>query len=174
MILSLVTQVCIVVLSTLLVCLKYHNKRAAKLPPGPKGMPIIGNFLDLPCPGIPEFQHWLKHKDAYGPLSSVTVQGQTLVVIHDREAARFLLNKKANSTSSRPQLEFGHRMCGYGDLLVLQQYDRTYRLRRSLMHQQLGTKAAVASYQKIQQVEARRFLLRVLDTPEDLIQHTKT
>lgn len=37
------------------------------LPPGPKGLPIVGNLLDLPKPGDYEAKHWIKHKDIYGP-----------------------------------------------------------------------------------------------------------
>jgi hypothetical protein len=36
------------------------------LPPGPKGMPFLGNVNDMPKPGILECHHWLQHKDLYG------------------------------------------------------------------------------------------------------------
>lgn len=44
-------------------------KRTGKLPPGPKGKPIIGNLLDLPPSGHQECVHWLKHKEIYGAYS---------------------------------------------------------------------------------------------------------
>lgn len=37
-----------------------------KLPPGPKGLPGIGNLNDMPPPGVLEAHHWLKHKELYG------------------------------------------------------------------------------------------------------------
>jgi hypothetical protein len=36
------------------------------LPPGPKGVPILGNVNDMPKPGVLEWHHWLAHKDLYG------------------------------------------------------------------------------------------------------------
>jgi hypothetical protein len=36
------------------------------LPPGPKGLPILGNINDLPKPGKLECHHWAEHKDLYG------------------------------------------------------------------------------------------------------------
>lgn len=45
--------------------------KQAPLPPGPKPKFLIGNLLDLPKPGELEWEHWLKHKDLYGPLRAI-------------------------------------------------------------------------------------------------------
>lgn len=37
-----------------------------RLPPGPKGFPLLGNIRDLPPAGEIEARHWLKHKSLYG------------------------------------------------------------------------------------------------------------
>jgi hypothetical protein len=88
----------------------FFARRQLPLPPGPKGLPIVGNIQDLPPPGMPEWQHWLKHKDLYGPLSSITTLGTTIVLIHDRDIATELLDKRSAKYSSRPFQCFAQEM----------------------------------------------------------------
>lgn len=57
----------------------------APLPPGPKGLPLLGNLNDLPKPGVLEAHHWLKHKDLYGLfcLERKTIQQEELMLHHE-------------------------------------------------------------------------------------------
>ena len=80
------------------------------LPPGPKGLPIVGNVADLPPKGELEWQHWLKHKELYGLLSSVTVFGQTIILVHDLKAAFELLDNRGARYSSRGRMVFAGEM----------------------------------------------------------------
>jgi hypothetical protein len=80
------------------------------LPPGPKGLPILGNVKDLPISGKPEFEHWIKHKDRYGPISSVTALGLTMIIIHDKSMALELLEKRGVRHSGRPRTKFAMDM----------------------------------------------------------------
>ncbi|KAI6963183.1 hypothetical protein KC321_g11358, partial [Hortaea werneckii] len=83
-------------------------KHPHPLPPGPAGLPLLGNLFDLPptTGSQPEYLHWLAHKDRYGPISSITVLGQTMVIIHDRGIAGEVLEKKAGTSAGRPGLKF--------------------------------------------------------------------
>ncbi|KAH7013861.1 cytochrome P450 [Ilyonectria destructans] len=152
----------------------FWKKAGPSLPPGPKPLPIVGNIRDMPPRGAPEYQHWLKFKDTYGPISCVTIFGQSLIIIHDRDAAHDLFEKSSTKTSGRPQLHFASKLCGYGVLLSFQQYNATFRQHRKLVHRQLGTKAVASRFHDIQDIESRRFLLRILDSPISLMEHIKT
>jgi hypothetical protein len=87
-----------------------RGKTARPLPPGPKGIPLLGNVNDMPKPGMLECHHWLKHKDLYGPISSVTVLGQTIVIINDPAIAFELLRDRSAIHSSRPSQVFSCEM----------------------------------------------------------------
>lgn len=167
-------QVLLAVLGVLVLFQWYQMKKKADLPPGPKGLPVIGNIMDLPPKGLPEYQHWINFKDAYGPISSVTVLGTTVVIIHDKQAAHDMLEKTSSKTSSRPNLYFGGKLCGFEEILSFMSYNSTFRQHRKLVHQQLGTKTAVSRFRDIEDVESRRFLLRTLNNSANVMEHIKT
>lgn len=165
------------VIFVLVVIVAYHlysrSNASLKLPPGPRPLPIVGNIRDLPPPGQPEYMHWLKFKDLYGPVSSITVLGRTIVLLHDREAVRYLIEKNAAVASDRGSQPFAD-LCGFGEFLSSLQYGETYRRCRKMIHQQMGSRALAERWSGVQDVESRRLLLRALNDPSNLVTHFKT
>ncbi|KAH7303916.1 cytochrome P450 [Stachybotrys elegans] len=154
--------------------LRREKKTNLPLPPGPRPLPIIGNYKDLPPPGALEFQHWLKFKEQYGPVISLTVFGQPMIILYDKEAIVELLDKQSLKTSNRPSQPFGNLMCGFGQFLPSLQYGDAFKKQRKIVHQQMGTKALASQFDEVQDVESARLLLRILKHPEDLREHIKT
>ncbi|KAL5501294.1 hypothetical protein ACEPAH_8554 [Sanghuangporus vaninii] len=150
------------------------KKTPAPLPPGPKPKPIVGNVADLPPAGEQEWVHWLKHKELYGPISSITVLGQTMIILNDSRHAFEIMEKRSALHSSRPRMIFGGEMVGWDNFLSSQAYSDRFRAYRKSVHGLLGSKWAVARFYPLQNVEVRRFLLRVLNKPEDLLHHIRT
>src|SRR5579871_2792544 len=124
----------------------FREKRHAPLPPGPKAKFIIGNLADLPPAGEQEWQHWLKHKEAYGPISSVTVFGQTLVIINDFSMAVELLEKRSALHSSRPRMIFCSEMVGWEHVLALLPYSDRMRTYRKNIHGIIGSKWVISQF----------------------------
>jgi hypothetical protein len=114
---SLLLAISIIILYTLGRFFLRRKSHDLPLPPGPKGIPFLGNVRNLPKPGILECHHWLKHKDLYGPISSVTVLGQTFIIINDADIAVELLNNRAAVFSGRPHMVFSGDMYA-ADMLV--------------------------------------------------------
>jgi hypothetical protein len=108
-----VTLIFLVGVGATLTYIKYFmwgDSNGLPLPPGPQGLPLLGNVNDMPPPGILECDHWLKHKDVYGPISSVMVLGKTFIIINDAEIALELLRDRAINHSARPHMVFGSDM----------------------------------------------------------------
>lgn len=163
----------IVALGLLIIRRWLKPKSNYRLPPGPKPLPVVGNVFDLPPKGVPEFKHWFKHKDIYGPISSVTVMGLPLVIFHDKEAAHAVMGKRAQKTSARPQLNFAS-LCGFENFLITHQYNDKYRLHRKMVHQEIGTKGLSAGFQPVQEKEALQFVLQTFNDPDNMMVYLKT
>jgi hypothetical protein len=86
------------------------NRTGRPLPPGPKGLPLLGNVNDLPKPGMLECHHWLQHKEQYGEISSITVLGQTFIIINDAQLALEFLRDRAQAHAARPHMVFSSDM----------------------------------------------------------------
>ncbi|KAF2851313.1 cytochrome P450 [Plenodomus tracheiphilus IPT5] len=143
------------------------------LPPGPKGLPILGNIQDLPRPDLLECHHWLKHKDIYGPISSITVLGQTFVIINDSNLALELLRDRATIHSGRPKMVFSGDMIGWKNSLSLQQYDETFKQHRKNIAKVAGSSVSLSVVDRVQEEESAHFLLNVLESPADLFDHIR-
>jgi hypothetical protein len=149
------------------------SQRKLRLPPGPKPLPLLGNINDLPPPGAVEHEHWLKHKDLYGPISSVTIMGKTLIIIHDAKITHDLLELASIKTSGRPTSVFANQMCGYGNVIPSQGYTGTFRYMRKLLHRELGTRTLSDRFQHLQEAEVNYQLVRTLNQPEKALEHYK-
>ncbi|KLO08559.1 cytochrome P450 [Schizopora paradoxa] len=146
--------------------------RRGRLPPGPPSLPIIGNVLDFPT-GL-EAPHWAKHHAKYGPISSVNALGQTIIIVNDAKIASELLEKRSAVYSDRPHFVFGGDMCGFDGALTLLQTGENFKTTRKRMHGYIGSRAAVARFAELEEIETHRFLLHVLDKPDDFFQHIRT
>jgi hypothetical protein len=63
---------------------------------------------------------------------------------------------------------------GWEHGLVTKTYSDEFRAYRKAMHRTLGSKVSVTQFDSVQEAEVRRFLLRVLNDPDGLIQHIRT
>ncbi|KAJ7228990.1 cytochrome P450 [Mycena pura] len=141
------------------------------LPPGPKGLPIVGNVLDMPSEK--EWETFSAWSDKYGDICSVTVLGQTLVIVGGTKVAVDLLDKRSAVFSDRPVCTMGGELVGWKNTLVLLPYgDRLRRFRR-LFHSIIGSRTSMKQFHPVEELETRRFLRRVLAKPADLPNHIR-
>lgn len=63
---------------------------------------------------------------------------------------------------------------GWEHILALQTYSHRFREYRKAMQPYMGSESAVSQHNSLQEVEVRRFLLRVLKDQKNLAQHIQT
>ena len=117
----------------------YLSSPYRKLPPGPRGYPIIGNILELRSEQWLKFAEWRKKYgqftlslSALGPflkrarpgnLIYLNAAGQPIVILNSHKVAGDLLDRRAKVYSDRPRnIVAGEIMTG-GFLFALAHYD---------------------------------------------------
>ncbi|KAI0354238.1 CyP450 monooxygenase [Trametes cingulata] len=134
------------------------------LPPGPRGLPLVGNAYD-----IPQKKSWLVYRDLaaqYGDVVALHAFGQTLVIVSSVKAAVDLLEKRSAIYSDRQDSVLAV-MTGWTWNLALKRYGDNWRQVRRLFWKHFQPKT-VSKYHPVQQREARRLLRRLLDDQSDL------
>ncbi|PAV17544.1 cytochrome P450 [Pyrrhoderma noxium] len=139
-----------------------------RYPPGPKPLPFLGNIFDLPKSGEQEWHFWAKHKQLYGPISSIQVFGNRIVIVNDADIAFDMFEKHAVDFSDRPNMIFGNEIVGYKDSPINLNYTPLLRQHRKHYHRLIGTKASCSNFDSLQSVEIRRLLLQILESPNNL------
>ncbi|CAG8368430.1 unnamed protein product [Penicillium salamii] len=153
-----------------------RRKQYPPLPPGPRRIPIIGNLRDLPSPTQKDWLHWLKHKEQYGPISSVSVLGTHIIILNDAQLAIQLLEKRSAIHSMRPQQNFTDILLarsGWNNVLGARRNPEHVRKTRKHLYQEIGSKKSVSAFDEVQRTEVSHFLLRLLNEPGNLQQHIR-
>ncbi|KAJ7174155.1 cytochrome P450 [Mycena crocata] len=136
--------------------LRKKRTPTAALPPGPRGFPFVGNILDVPTE-----DHWLKFAqigDVWGDISSLTVLGQTMVIVNSVQVAEDLLDTHGANFSERPVIPMGGELMGFKNALSLSQYGDRVRTERKLFHQLFGSQTTVKQFVPLLSSEIRKLL----------------
>ncbi|THH11765.1 hypothetical protein EW146_g7925 [Bondarzewia mesenterica] len=130
------------------------------LPPGPKGLPLLGNLFDMPKKDeYLVFSQW--HK-TYGDICSVTVLGQPVIIVNSIDKACSMLNRQIYS--ARPYYTMACDLVGWEHALVLLPYGERLKAYRKMLHSVIGTRANVDKFRSTIESEAHLCLSRLLDS----------
>ncbi|KAF8258901.1 cytochrome P450 [Lactarius quietus] len=139
------------------------------LPPGPKGLPIVGDVLHI-------IDHdWLaspQRKDEYGEMMYVTALGRGVLIINSQRVAVDLLEKRSNIYSDRPTfISAGEILTRNMDLAMTPYGDLWRRFRRVAVEG--FSKSAVPNFYPIQAREALILALSLIKNPPDAEKHVQ-
>ncbi|KAJ3553240.1 hypothetical protein NM688_g3720 [Phlebia brevispora] len=144
-------------------------KRVRRLmPPGPPGVPVLGNALQVPKEQpFRQFAEWAK---TYGPVFSLNILGKNVVVLNSLKVARDLLDRRSVIYSGRPRLILANEIILRSNALTLMPYGNRWRKQRRAIHDAMNIREAKI-YSAIQEREATNLVRHLLDDPENWIKH---
>ncbi|PPQ98476.1 hypothetical protein CVT26_013877 [Gymnopilus dilepis] len=154
----------------LLVALRMHYLRSRPLPPGPPGLPFLGNIFQ-----IPSRMAWVKFVEwsqEYGPIFSVNVAGQPVIVLNTFKVAADLLERRSNVYSGRPRLVMAGEILTDGMSPTLTPYGEKWRRIRRALHESFSARA-VQKYQAVQAREAGFATMQILRAPKTFAEHLR-
>ncbi|ROW06201.1 hypothetical protein VMCG_04577 [Cytospora schulzeri] len=127
--------------------LRYFSNRSnhLPLPPGPPGLPLIGNLHQAPKSRV--WAQWHAWAKEYGPVVYLNMLGQPLVILNSAKAAQDLLARRGAIYSDRPRLVLAGELALKGLHLLLMPYDAQYK---------------ASSYRPLLHLESRQLLSNIL------------
>ncbi|KIJ66689.1 hypothetical protein HYDPIDRAFT_85510 [Hydnomerulius pinastri MD-312] len=137
------------------------------LPPGPSGLPILGNILDIPAS-----EPWVAYKclgEKYGDLVHIRLLTQDAIVLNSLESAKALLEQRSQNYSNRPYIAMKDLM-GINWHTAFMPYSDEWRLHRRIFQQALRAEG-VAVYRPMQMRRAYELVKNMLEAPSDYAQH---
>ncbi|KAH6868935.1 O-methylsterigmatocystin oxidoreductase [Thelonectria olida] len=135
----LVTKIVIVLALALFIGYKRRNHvpHGYRLPPGPRGWPLIGNAHELGPYPRNQFQKWAAQ---YGEVFQVQIGLQRWVLFNSPEAIKDVFDKQSALTSGRPPMPVFHNQVSGNWRLVSMDYGPKWRRLRTALHQCLSPK----------------------------------
>ncbi|RXW22001.1 hypothetical protein EST38_g3848 [Candolleomyces aberdarensis] len=163
----------ILAIGALLYGISRRRKPSLPLPPGPKGLPLVGNLFQVPS----EFE-WIKYHEWSTELKTdilhLQIAGTHIIVLNNYEVAMDLLESRSSLYSGRPRLVMMIELMGWGFNFGFVDYGDFWRKHRRLAHQSLQA-TAIKQYRPHLALATRKLLRRLLDDRDDgkLIPHLR-
>ncbi|EJD36765.1 cytochrome P450 [Auricularia subglabra TFB-10046 SS5] len=146
---------------------RFVNGRPAPSFPGPRGLPVLGNLLDIP----PQDAHMVYDRMAkkYGPIFQLKMLSKTLLVVTKSSIAHDLLDKRGSIYSDRPVFSM-LGLTGWGSNVAFMRHGGAWRAQRRLLHQSFYANGIVHLQGQFHRI-ALQLMRTLLSSPENFRHH---
>ncbi|KAI0748083.1 cytochrome P450 [Daedaleopsis nitida] len=149
------------------------RRRTTLLPPGPRGLPFIGNALQLSL--VDSFLQFKEWSERYGSLLYFHIFGREFVVINDLKTALDLFEQRSGIYATKPRLVMAGGLVGKEKTsMVFSKYNALHKECRRIAHSWLN-KQHVREYSwPLQEASSHRLLVAILDNPANFSNYIRT
>ncbi|EHY61263.1 hypothetical protein HRR90_009033 [Exophiala dermatitidis] len=149
----------------------WKDSRRKHLPPGPRGLPLLGNYFELSNAETFRFRarKWAKE---YGDVFYTKMGGSDYVYLSSPTAVKELMDKKSSIYSSRPPAPLASDVASAGRRQLFMAYGPRYRVVRKIAHSLLNINVST-SYQPVQDLESKQLMYDLLHDPEHFYDHNR-
>ena len=154
--LALLIATALIALFVFKLCL---DRQRLPLPPGPKGLPFVGNLYQIPDTN--PWRTFRKWHQKYGSVISVKSGSNITIILGSHKAAKDLLETRSSIYSSRPHLVLIGDFIYGGYQTALLPYGPQWRLHRRIQAAFVNVRTS-QRYRILQDIESKQLLREML------------
>ncbi|KAJ6582286.1 cytochrome P450 [Mycena capillaripes] len=155
----------------LYITIRSYTRHHKSLPPGPRGIPLIGNVFD-----VPKSEEWVAFNEMSkkydSDLISLNLAGDTVIVLNSFAAVDALLENKSAIYSDRPSFPMLVDLVGFRWHLAFMRYGTRWKEHRKLFMQQFQP-SEVLLHRPAELHASRVLLQQLLDSPAKYERHLR-
>ncbi|KAL6250787.1 hypothetical protein RBB50_003090 [Rhinocladiella similis] len=151
-----------------------RTPKGLRRPPQPSGATLFGGHAHLWGANVssnPSQNPLVKWAREYGEIYEIRTGVERWVIVNSPEAVKEIFDRNGALTGSRPALRVLNMLSG-GYRMLLMPYGKQWRNIRAIAHRCLSIKSADAM-KPSSSLESHRYLLDVLQDPENFLKHVK-
>jgi cytochrome P450 len=128
-------------------------------PPGPKGLPIIGNLHQLDISNL--YFQFSQFSKIYGPLFSLQLGFRKAIVVSSAEIAKEVLKNNDHVFSNRPKFYGQQKLTYNGSEMCFSQYGDFWREIRKICVVHIFSAKRVSYYSSIRKFEVKKMIEKI-------------
>ncbi|KAK7453396.1 hypothetical protein VKT23_011659 [Stygiomarasmius scandens] len=140
----------------------FKKSNSGHYPPGPRGIPILGNVFQLDT--VNPWHTFVKWKDLYGPMIYLNVAGQSIVILNSKKVVDDLFERRSAKYIDRHRFIMLEKVTGDSNIAFMRAGERWRKMRRASDHA-LGARIS-SKYHRTQTNESIILAHGILNRPD--------